>query len=340
MNDEHAHTVWAAVQEAGCRRLALDPNHFTTLLTIASHALARQDGPADPVAADEVEAVVALSWLGPARSFPPADLRRRLLRHWRQLKPAPPYAGVSLAVAFGCGWGRTVVAPGGDWPGRWDRAILELRRLIERFVLDAGRQCVDLGVRFPYEPDAGADADLLVIRLCQPLGPLQARQGSALLLTCTDSATELATTAAGPTERLPPGAKAVYAYPDDHARAGEAQRSGGRIEPLALPAAATLRVISMDWATRLTISAPSGETTVKLAVGDGARLPDAARLTVWECTCGHHRCAERHRLSAWDPALLSLSNFVASAIKGPGARLRTGTFMQGMLYALWAREGF
>ena len=275
MNDEHAQTVWAAVRGAGCRRMALDPTHFAALLALAGEALARE-GQSDPVAADDLEAVTALSWLGPARSFPPADLRRRLLRHWRQLEPARAFEGVSLAVALGCGWGRTVVAPGGDWPGRWDRAILELHHLVRRFVLDACRQCVRLGVHFPYEPDAGADADLLAIRLYQPLSPLQTQQGSDLLLTCTDSATEIATTGAGHSERLPPGAKAVYAYPDDHARTGQVRRSGGPSQPLALPAAATLRVTSMDLATRLTISTPEGETTVKLAVGDTVRLPDAA----------------------------------------------------------------
>ena len=224
----------------------------------------------------------------------------------------------------GCPWPWPSAAVGagrwslrGDWPGRWDRAILELRHLVQRFVLDACRQCVRLGVHFPYEPDAGADADLLAIRLYQPLSPLQTQQGSDLLLTCTDSATEIATTGAGPTERLPPGAKAVYAYPDDHARTGQVRRSGGPSQPLAIPAAATLRVTAMDWATQLAMSAPEGETTVKLADGDAVRLPDAASLTVWECTCGHRRCAERHRLSAWDPAL-SLTNFVASAIRARG----------------------
>ncbi len=38
---------------------------------------------------------------------------------------------LDLAIAYGCGWGRKVVASSENWKGRWHRAILALRILVE-----------------------------------------------------------------------------------------------------------------------------------------------------------------------------------------------------------------
>jgi hypothetical protein len=70
-------------------------------------------------------------------------------------------------------------------------------------------------------------------------------------------------------------------------------------------------------------------------------LRDVA-FSVWECACGHIGCAERHRISSWNPTY-SLAAFLATAVKGiaVGKNLWTvaaGSFVQGMLYAIMVAD--
>jgi hypothetical protein len=61
-------------------------------------------------------------------------------------------------------------------------------------------------------------------------------------------------------------------------------------------------------------------------------------LELWTCPCGGWSCDDRHRLSSWHPgrgpANATLRTFLLTAVKGPGAVIKFGTFLSGMYYAL------
>lgn len=331
-------SIWDALRRPS-RRLSPTREHFEMLIRQARTALDAQT-PDDPLDSNVLAAAVALTWMGPDAGPPARGIIDALLEPVGIGQRDAPTKLLDLAVAYGCGWGRTVERTATGWDGRWDPALNALRGDVARFVEDACAQLSALGVDFPYEPDAAGAADLLLIRLCRPVSPLQVDTGDALQVLCADDGARIAM-GDGHKEHVPPGAKAVYSVATTDAGPLRLRRAGTETK-IQVPAGAVLRVTVMDFETRITISSTSDETTLKLGVAEGVQLSGPAHLDIWECTCGHQRCAERHRLGGWDPSAAgqSLASFVASAVKGPSRTIRTGSFTQGMLFALWAREGF
>lgn len=338
LSEAAARIVWDAVRQAS-RGLSPDRQHFEGLIERARAAL-EKDSRDDPPVGTALAAAVALSWMGPHVHQPPQDTQASLIGLAEPLGAPKIDRMLELAIAYGCGWRRSVDRNSTAWERRWDRALDALRALINRFIEDAYRRVRELNIRFPIEPDLAGAADLLLVRLYRPLSPLRLNTNDALIIYCTDTNAQV-TAGAGHREAVPPGAKAVYSV---HSRDNQPTRLGrpGAKTTYTVPDGATLRLTAMDFETRVTLTANASETTLKLRVGEEAQLSGPADLEIWECTCGHQRCAERHRLASWNPTLphQTLANFIASAIKGPGRIVKTGSFTQGMLFALWSREGF
>lgn len=335
IRDNDLERVWTPLL-AAARKLPPTRSSFDVLMTRALDAFAGTSIESLPTAS-ELALPVALTLLGPGKSAPPAAVVTTLQHH---VAAAPAAHPLELVTAYGCGWQRTIAPWSSGWDGRWDRALAALHALVTRFVEDAARQLKQAGIRFPYEPDAAFAADLLMVRLYRPLSPLPVDEAQGLCITCTEEGARV-TCGADHEEWIPTGAKAVYDL--RHGITGPPRlRRGENPMSLAPDHVSVLRVTAMDLETRITLTAGQREKTLKLTPSETLELAGPATLDVLECTCGHWRCAERHRLSGWQPdaAEITLASFVASAVKGPGRTLRTGTFQQGMLFALWSREGF
>ncbi|EGV16233.1 hypothetical protein [Thiocapsa marina] len=335
MRDDDLERVWKPLLVAA-RKLPPTGSGFDSLMARALDAFAGTSIERFPTAS-ELALPVALSLLGLDTSAPPAEVVATLQHH---MAAAPAAHPLDVVTAYGCGWARRVAPTATGWDGRWDRAQAALHALVARFVGDAAKQLERAGIRFPYEPDTAFAADLLIIRLYRPLSTLPLDEAQALYITCTEDGAQV-TCGEDHEELIPAGAKAVYDV--RHDKAGPPRlRRGENTLTLAPDHASVLRVTAMDLETRITLTAGNREKTLKLAPSEILELAGPVTLDVLECTCGHWRCAERHRLSGWQPdaAEISLASFVASAVKGPGRTLRTGTFPQGMLFALWSREGF
>jgi len=127
-------------------------------------------------------------------------------------------------------------------------------------------------------------------------------------------------------------------------------------EPLALPSGAVVFLLARDEDAILKTSVGEHTQQGRLKVGRDAAIPGPLTLALWECTCGTTHCVERHRLHSWNPAQLvqktdmdeetrtraatiTLWDYVASAVKGPQANLKTGAFVQGCYFPLLAQEG-
>jgi hypothetical protein len=335
MRDDDLEQVWTPLL-AAARKLPPTRSGFDTLMARAMDAFAGTSRESLPTAS-ELALPVALTLLGPDTGAPPAAVIVTLQHH---IAAAPAAHPLDLVTAYGCGWQRSIAPWDSGWDGRWDRALTALHALVARFVKDAAQQLGHLGVRFPYEPDEAFAADLLMIRLYRPLSPLPVDEAQGLCITCTKEGAQVVCGEVHE-ELVPAGAKAVYAV--RHGITGPPRlRRGEHPITLAPDHVSVLRVTAMDFETRITLTADQRKKTLKLTPSETLVLAGPASLDVLECTCGHRRCAERHRLAGWQPhaAEISLASFVASAVKGPGRTLRTGTFQQGMLFALWSREGF
>ncbi|MGJ5814527.1 hypothetical protein [Paludibaculum fermentans] len=76
------------------------------------------------------------------------------------------------------------------------------------------------------------------------------------------------------------------------------------------------------------------EALVRAAVGP-------VSLAQWECGCGSWACAERHRLASWVPdPKLGLKDFVNSAINGRDFPLKPKALIAAMYYSYLSREGW
>ncbi len=334
---EQMQGVWQTVQTAG-RALPPRPESFAALLSAACAALEPQTDDT-LLAAPEFALWAAACWLGPSHPPPPAAfaaLRETLL----PIAQAAPERLLDLVLAYGGGWRRSIAPEAHGWDGRWERALTTLTDRVGRHIQDAHQQLLKHHVPFPADAECLDAAFPLVLRLYRPLSPLTLGTGETLVFTASATGAMI-TTEAGHREHVPPGAKAVFSVRTVDGSPIQLQRSGHR-PTLTAPNGATLRVTVMDFETRITLKQEHTETTAKLAVGEALRLAGPARLESWECTCGHTLCAERHRLASWNPTAPygSLANFLAAAVKGPLPTLQVNSFLQGMLFAYWAREGF
>jgi hypothetical protein len=295
----------------------------------------------NPIADPALGVVVALDWLGPrGDGIPPRPLRDQLLAIIERHVPAERDRFdrlLEFAIAYGCGMWRQVEEGYGTWRQRWWGAIDELAR---RAILPAVRDAhhTFLAPLLPAfeqrgDEDLEDDARRLVMTLIMPTcKPLQEQGTSRMRIACDPDGAMIdfmGTSLA----QVPAGAKYVF--------------------ELAGPAVLHTRGSMIPWVvgTKVIVKVRDENTWVEATglrrvtlnhweTADGTIPP--GDLVVWECTCGHFDCHRSHRLERWDAADpgVKLWSFVASAVKGPLPRIRTGSFPQGMYFPMLAREGF
>jgi hypothetical protein len=268
---------------------------------------------------------------------------------------------MEFAIAYGCGKWREVQYGHGEWGQRWQGAVRGLVRALEPAVAQANRWLAQHVVGFPKErgathgtdfpKDIWSDAWILASRLVRPEHPFLLEDEDELALECTAEGTELS----APTQEyqltVPPGAKAAWVVKE---------QDGTVILPhdpgLLLTTNAMVLLLTRDEDALIKINAGAQSQQARLKVGEDASIEGPMTLTMWECTCGTTHCMERHRLETWDPsqivqkaasdeqkqkteASLTLWDYVASAVKGPQASIKTGAFVQGIYFPLLAQEG-
>lgn len=239
---------------------------------------------------------------------------------------------MQLAVAYGCGRWRPVETGHGTWNQRWWGAIDYLaRRAISPAIQDANQWLADHLPGYPRRTpeDTLGDATRLARMLLVPQGawPLAGR----VQIACNPDHTTIES--GSWSSDVPPGAKFVFQVTDD-------ATLRHRNMPFLWKAETRVVVLSRDDDTWLS---PQGLPRVTLDHWESAVLDvKPPSFLVWECTCGHHRCVQRHRLESWnvDDDRVTLWSFVASAVKGPSQTIRTGSFPQGMYFAFLAKENF
>jgi hypothetical protein len=258
---------------------------------------------------------------------------------------------MEFAIAYGCGrWPSE--APEG-WRQPWEGAVQALARTVEPAGGESNRWLEQTVVGFPEGRGAPAspglsrssevwrDAHFLAMRLIRPAHLLSLEQGEELKIECVPEGTEVT----GPLRPLtnggiarysnlvPPGAKDVFSVE------GRPARLRGAKGALSLAEGARVILTARDEEARIEVHEEGRVQRSRLPAGGGACIQGPVTLAVWECACGHHLCAERHRLGAWRPEQVSLWAFVASAVKGPQPRIQAGSLVKGMYFPLLAREG-
>jgi len=278
--------------------------------------------------------MVAMDCLGPPGLRLSKKAYRRLLEVVAaRVPPDRMKEGLwDAVVAFGCGWERAVEDGASAWEGYWPGAVAVLEALVRRSVKSANfklLRSVGLGGSDAFDLKAGASGEgipfRLALQLVRPLVDLE--KGQSVKIVAKEGAIEV-----GQDVDVPPGGKHVI-------HAGE---SGAVLEfsgeKHMLGPGAYLVIACCDGGAEIRLHPE--KKTLRLKPGESAELlpkDDGARLIVRECSCGTVRCAERHRLSSWDPARNSLRAFVAAAVKGlkpKGGKTPPGivSLQQGMLF--------
>jgi hypothetical protein len=336
------------------------PAHLATLVDAVRPV-------APETAEDTLWIIVAMCWLGPrAAGAPPAPMREHIQELLRQFAPHEQTRlgrVMEIVIAYGCGKWRQIHPGSSGWEHRWQGAMRGLVRAMEPPVAQARRWLKTHVVGFPQEredPLPGrssnyvaewSDAWLLATRFLSPEKSLRLREQEVLTLECTPEGIALMAEEQGYQFFTPPGAKVVWTMRE---RDGVVELSHGHTFPL--PAQTrVLLIVRDDDAIMKTAGSDHGQQ-VRIRLGESASLSGPAMIDLHECTCGTTHCIERHRLAAWDPArqvpkieaaggqatreaALTLWDYVASAIKGPQATVKTGAFVQGMYFPLLAQEG-
>jgi hypothetical protein len=347
-----------------------NPAHLTLLV---QHAHAQVTS----VAEEELRITVVLTWLGPQSAGPPpASIRQELqdlLRHLVPHERARQDRVMEFAIAYGCGKWRVVQLGTGGWEHRWPGAMRGLVRALEPAVAQANRWLADHVVGFPEDRRRSlsegsaedtavwSDAWMIASRLVRPEQLLFLLENETLTLKCTAEGTEVVTEKRDYETLIPPGAKSVWTIVDHSSELRLSSReppSGGPPsgEPLALPTGTVVFLLARDEDAILKTLLGEHSRQGRVKVGKEAVVPGPLVLALWECTCGTTHCMERHRLDSWNPAqvvqktdmdeatgkrdaTITLWDYVASAVKGPQASLKTGAFVQGLYFPLLAHEG-
>ncbi len=124
-------TVWLRDQDLEEDPLERQIGRFLESFTEDLNLLVAQHSADDVLTRQELAILFATVFL-----CPEADSANQILI-CQQLLTISPYdevdyeAYLDLVIAYGCGWGREVVANSQNWEGRWYRAILALRILVE-----------------------------------------------------------------------------------------------------------------------------------------------------------------------------------------------------------------
>lgn len=351
-----------AVLDSGDGR-ALDIGNPAHLTLLVQHARARA-----PAATEEqLWMTVVLSWLGPQSAGPPpASVRHELHNLLRQLVPnerARQERIMEFAIAYGCGKWREVQLGTGGWQHRWPGAMRGLVRALEPAVAQANRWLAEHVVGFPQDRSRShsegfaedtavwSDAWMLASRLVRPEHPLSLGENETLTLECTAEGTEMCSEKMDYDTLIPPGAKAVWTVLD---HSSDVRLASG--DPLSFPCGAVVLLLARDEDAILKTLIGEHSQQGRLKSGKDAVVSGPLDWALWECTCGTTHCMERHRLHSWNPAqvvqktdmdeetgkreaTITLWDYVASAVKGPQASLKTGAFVQGCYFPLLAQEG-
>ena len=177
-----------------------------------------------------------------------------------------------------------------------------------------------------------SDAHFLALRIVYPVKPLHIKQNQELRIHCTEDGTGIEVSHGSYSHFSPPGAKWVFETIDS----SQLQTGAGEIS--LLDPGTRVMVSTRDTEVRITSIPTMARVTLKR--GETATIDGPVTLKVWSCGCGHVKCADRHRLDAWDPGSgITLWSYLTSAIKGPQVNIQTGSFIAGMYYPLLATEG-
>jgi hypothetical protein len=109
-----------------------------------------------PEGASHSEPALAMAFFGPPGSPPPevwdgyVALHRRLAASVSGRRKLNPF---DLMLAFGCGWGRSVLAGARGWHGRWEAAYATMINQVRASVIATNRLLVDEFPQFELTPD-------------------------------------------------------------------------------------------------------------------------------------------------------------------------------------------
>jgi hypothetical protein len=279
----------------------------------------------------------AMYLLGPG-TFPPAGgmFADLLLLARRHLSDREQKKGrlLDFVIAYGCGWRRRVSAADAGWNGIWQGALRALLRLAEAAVKSVDCELPAAGIRLNPGEERRTVAHDIAFYLVSPEHGLDLKPGSALVVCACRDATRLGDN----TEEIPLGGKCVLSVkgPGARLRIGETSRP--------VPDGSRVVIACCEDYTEIRLFKGKPFGRLRLEAGEAAVLDpgsSGAGFTVWQCSCGSPRCAERHRIENWKPEF-SLRDFVTAAVKGvtpKGIKVPLGFFslQQGMYYPLLAR---
>ncbi|MCU7805450.1 MAG: hypothetical protein KZQ96_19840 [Candidatus Thiodiazotropha sp. (ex Lucinoma borealis)] len=356
MKEQRIQMVQAVVAEylagAGAFDILFGDNFSALLDHVHDHL---PDNNPDILAEEELCALSAILALGPGHDgVPPEGLREHFFEIARKYARGNPERTAELAVAFGCGKWREVGQHNGCWQGEWGNAVITLVGAIRHFVKAANIWMAERVKRYPgrgfWSSAEGnmlmqADAGYLAVRVMRPYTTWRIGHGQVLEIDSMDDGMEYrvrdtANEGVDLEGCLLPGARLVFgtgATPCvlscEHSKVGErVLEPGTRIVALARD--------GESWISFPDV--PSGAKAPRITLNPGmtSTISGPMSLQVWECSCGHEKCAERHRLEAWEPdERITLRSFLASAVKGPEPAIKVGSFSAGMYYPMLAQDG-
>lgn len=289
---------------------------------------------------DELRAVTAMCWLGPRAGIPPQRLREELIGIIRHHAPEPDERCgriMEFVIAYGCGKFRDLFKGEGEWHERWPGAMQALQRALEPSVRKSDRwlRMRARVVGYPQKENADlcGEAWVLTLRLIHPEMPLHLTN-SGLQIQCTDDGVELLVSdstdvASSYFDSVPNGSKIVFTVIDTDTTLWLREK-----DLLSFSPRTTVIIAARDDEARITAELNGRTERARIRFWESAWVASPVSLTFWRCTCGHKRCADRHRLEAWQPNEVRLWSFVASAVKGPQPSVQVGSFIAGMYFSL------
>ena len=327
MTDEAAQFVWEQVERflRGDAARGFDTGKAADFDTLLHVVRAQGQGQLAHLAEDAFRLVAAMCLLGPdAACAPPVAVRKPLIDLARRLEPDESQRltrAMEFAIPYGCGWRRQLCPHGDAWEQRWPNAVRALGRALEHPVAQARLWLEQHVVNYPpNQAHDIADAQMLAMHL---LHPLHLQQQEALRITYGEAEALVESTQRRPAS-VPAGAKHVVT-------AVEKTHLVGPRKTFSINAETPMILTVHDTEARITVN--HGGRRLQLQDEQTAYTAEPAALAVWACACGNKRCATRHRLASWNPCLVNLWSYIASAVKGL-PQLHTNAFIQGMYFPL------
>jgi hypothetical protein len=274
---------------------------------------------------------------------------------------------VDCAIAYGCGWRRTLRNTrefGLDelWERSFHLLVYQIMdavavandcftRILRPLLVDDAESSLFDDLR--GEGNRWAIASVLAFRLIRPLHSVRDAAGKIFEITANQGTPE-AEVAEDPQRRdfsrfrargfelrpLPAGSRYVF----DVVSGIVTSSANGRV--LAAGAGGRFVTRAGDFGA-IEIWFPVGSnlgSLLRLDSGSKAIVSAVAgpvTVAQWECGCGSWACPDRHRLKSWLPNEdIGLKDFVNSAINGRDFPLKPKSLIAGMYYSHVAREGW